>query len=68
LAWSLAYWTKQNACLSKIIYEPPNSISQCKEAVAALIIIDSAMLLSKNPDAAQFKHIKSQRFRQRLGN
>jgi len=68
LAWSLAYWIKQNACLSKIIHEPPNSISQCKEAVAALIIIDSAMLLSKNPDAAQFRHIKSQRFRQRLGN
>ena len=68
LAWSLAYWIKQNACLSKIFHEPPNSISQCKEAVAALIIIDSAMLLSKNPDAAQFRHIKSQRFRQRLEN
>jgi hypothetical protein len=68
LAWSLAYWIKQNACLSKIIHEPPNSISQCKEAIATLIIIDSAMLLSKNPNAAQFRQIKSQRFRQRLGN
>jgi hypothetical protein len=68
LAWSLAYWIKQNACLSKIIHEPPNSISQCKEAVATLIIIDSAMLLSKNPNAVQFQHIKSQRFRKRLGN
>lgn len=68
LAWSLAYWIKQNACLSKIIHEPPNSISQCKEAVGLLIIIDSAMLLSKNPNAAQFQYIKSQRFRKRLGN
>ena len=68
LAWSLAYWIKQNACLSKIIHEPPNSISQCKEAVATLIIIDSAILLSKNPNAIQLRHIKSQRFKQRLGN
>lgn len=68
LAWSLAYWIKQNACLSKIIAEPPESISQCKESVAFLIIIDSAMLLSKNPDAAQFQCIKSQRFKKRLQN
>lgn len=68
LAWSLAYWIKQNACLSKIINEPPETISQCKEAVGLLIIIDSAMLLSKNPNAAQFRHIKSQRFRERVGN
>lgn len=68
LAWSLAYWIKQNACLSKIIHQPPESISQCKEAVGLLIIIDSAMLLSKNPNAAQLQHIKSQRFKKRLGN
>lgn len=68
LAWSLAYWIKQNACLSKIIVEPPASISQCKESVAFLIIIDSAMLLSKNPNAAQFQCIKSQRFKERLQN
>ena len=68
LAWSLAYWIKHNACLSKIIHHPPESISQCKEAVGFLIIIDSAMLLSKNPNAVQFQRIKSQRFRKRLGN
>ncbi len=65
LAWSLTYWIKQNACLSKIICQPPESISKCKEAVAALIIIDSAMLISKNPGAAQFRLIKSQRFKER---
>jgi len=68
LAWSLAYWIKQNACLSKIIAEPPKSISQCKESVAFLIIVDSAMLLSKNPDAAQLQCIKSRRFKERLQN
>ena len=68
LAWSLAYWIKQNACLSKIILQPPKNISQCKDAVAMLIIIDSAMLLSKNPNAAQFQCIKSQRFKERLQN
>lgn len=68
LAWSLAYWIKQNACLSKILHQPPQTIAQCKEAVALLIIIDSAILLSKNPDAAQFSCIKSQRFKDRLEN
>lgn len=68
LAWSLAYWIKQNACLSKIILQPPKTISQCKETIGMLIIIDSAMLLSKNPNAAQFQQIKSQRFKDRLQN
>ena len=68
LAWSLAYWIKQNACLSKILQQPPQTIAQCKESVALLIIIDSAMLLSKNPNAAQFQSIKSQRFKDRLQN
>lgn len=66
LAWSLTYWIKQNACLSKILHQPPESITQCKESVAALIIIDSAMLLSKNPNASQLRLIKSQRFKKHL--
>ena len=68
LAWSLTYWIKQNACLSKILHDSPGSISQCKESVAALIIIDSAFLLSKNPDHPQLQKIKSQRFKERLEN
>ena len=68
LAWSLTYWIRQNACLSKILENSPQSIGQCKEAVAALIIIDSTCLLSKNPDAAQILKIKSQRFKERLQN
>lgn len=68
LAWSLTYWIKQNACLSKILHHPPKTISQCKESVAALIIIDSAFLLSKNPNAPQWLAIKSDRFKLRLKN
>lgn len=68
LAWSLTYWIKQNGCLSKIIDQPPQSIGQCKDALASLIIIDSAFLLSKNPNAAQLFNIKSERFKQKLRN
>ena len=68
LVWSLTYWIKQNACLSKILEDSPQSIGQCKEFVAALIIIDSNYLLSKNPKAAEILKIKSQRFKERLQN
>ena len=68
LAWSLTYWIKQNACLSKILHDSPDSISQCKESVAALIIIDSALLLSKNPNHPLLEKIKSQRFKERIEN
>lgn len=68
LVWSLTYWIKQNACLSKILTHSPQSIGQCKEAVASLIIIDSHYLLSKNPHAAEMLKIKSKRFKERLQN
>jgi len=69
LAWTLAYWIKQNGCLSKILSEPPETIGECKQAIASLIIIDSAFLLSKNKDiAASLYKIKSERFKERLEN
>jgi SRSO17 transposase len=68
LAWSLTYWIKQNACLSKILQDSPASLGQCKEAIAALIIIDSTCLLSKNKAIAETLKIKSQRLIQRLEN
>ncbi len=68
LAWSLTYWIMQNACLSKILHDSPDSISQCKESVASLIIIDSALLISKNPNHPHLQKIKSQRFKERLKN
>jgi len=69
LAWTLAYWIKQNGCLSKILNEPPQTIGECKRAVASLIIIDSAFLLSKNKEiAAALYDIKSERFKNKLKN
>ena len=69
LAWTLAYLIKQNGYLSKILKEPPQTIGQCKQAVASLIIIDSAFLLSKNKDiAASLYNIKSERFMKKLKN
>lgn len=69
LAWTLAYWIKQNGCLSKILNEPPQTIGECKQAVASLIIIDSSFLLSKNKEiAAHLYNIKSERFKKKLEN
>jgi hypothetical protein len=67
LAWSLAYWAKQQGCLSKIIDHPTESINQTKEAISSLIIIDSAFLLSKNENLiASLTNIKSERFLKQL--
>jgi len=69
LSWTLAYWIKQNGCLSKILNEAPQSIGECKRAVASLIIIDSSFLLSKNKElAAALYNIKSERFKKKLEN
>ena len=69
LAWSLTYWIKQNACLSKILCEPPQTLGQFKQAIASLIIIDSAFLLSKNKElAVSLFNIKSERFKKKLKN
>ncbi len=69
LAWTLTYWIKQNGCLSKILNEAPQTIGECKQAVASLIIIDSSFLLSKNKElAAQLYNIKSERFKEKLEN
>jgi len=69
LAWTLAYWIKQNGCLSKILNEAPQTIGECKQAVASLIIIDSSFLLSKNKElACSLYNIKSERFKTKLKN
>lgn len=69
LSWTLAYWIKQNGCLSKILNEAPQTIGECKQAVASLIIIDSSFLLSKNKElAASLYNIKSERFKKKLEN
>jgi len=67
LSWTLTYWVKQNGCLSKILNETPQTIGQCKQAIASLIIIDSSFLLSKNKEvAASLYKIQSERFKKKL--
>lgn len=67
LAWSLAYWVKQNGCLSKILEETPITLNGYKEAIGSLIIFDSTAILSKNRNLAiQLSGIKSKRFKDRL--
>lgn len=69
LAWTLTYWIKQNGCLSKILEHTPQTIGECKQAVASLIIIDSSFLLSKNKElATHLYNIKSERFKKKLEN
>lgn len=69
LSWTLTYWIKQNGCLSKILNEPPQTIGQCKQAIASLIIIDSSFLLSKNREVAvSLYKIQSERFKKKLQN
>src|SRR3989338_1192591 len=69
LAWTLTYWIKQNGCLSKILEQPPRTIGECKQAIASLIMIDSAFLLSKNKElACSLYNIKSERFKTKLKN
>ena len=65
----VSFRIRQNGCLSKILTEAPQTIGQCKQAIASLIIIDSAFLLSKNKDvAASLYKIKSERFKKKLTN
>lgn len=66
LAWSLTYWVKQNGYLSKTLVSSPDSINQTKEAIASLILIDSACLLSKNVNLYNLDFIKSKEFIRKL--
>lgn len=66
LAWSLAYWVKQNGYLSKTLVNSPGSINQTKEAIASLILIDSACLLSKNNNLDNLDFFKSKEFTKKL--
>jgi hypothetical protein len=66
LAWSLAYWVKQNGYLSKTLVSSPDSINQTKEAIASLILIDSACLLSKNNNLHNLDFFKSKEFIKKL--
>lgn len=64
LAWTLTYWIKQNAYLSKIVEGKPSSFNEFKAALNSLLLYDSTSTLSKNMALSQsYFNIKSNRFK-----
>jgi len=70
LVWSLVYWIKQNAYLSKILSYQPQSFGEYKQALLKLIIFSSYCHLSKNKFIfnSYFSDIISQRFKNQYLN
>lgn len=67
LAWTLVYWLKQNAYLSKVIQIPLSTFNDYKQAINSLILYDSNSTLSKNKLLRdECFNIKSNRFKLRI--
>lgn len=67
IAWSLVYWIKQNACLSKILEEKPSTFNDYKQAIDSLLLYDAHHTLSKNSQLAQkYFKIKSNHFKEQI--
>lgn len=65
IAWSLVYWVKQNAYLSKILENKPSTFNDYKQAINSLLLYDAHHALSKNNRLAQdYFKIKSAHFKQ----
>lgn len=67
IAWSLVYWIKQNAYLSKILEGKPSTFNDYKQAIDSLLLYDAHHTLSKNRQLAQeYFKIKSNRFKEQI--
>ncbi|MDZ4205873.1 MAG: IS701 family transposase [Patescibacteria group bacterium] len=67
LAWTLTYWIKQNAYLSKVLSTRPSSFNEYKAALNAILLAHSTCTLSKNPALAHsYFNIKSMRLKNML--
>lgn len=67
IAWTLAYWLKQNAYLSKILETPPTTFNDIKLSVNSLLEFASTNTLSMNDSLAQdYFKIKSNRMKKKL--
>ena len=68
LAWTLAYWVKQNGYLRKTISGVPKTFTDVKQALNNLICYPQIINAAKNPDQlAETMHIKSKRVKSRAG-
>lgn len=67
LAWSLTYWIKQNAYLSKLLDSRPSSFNEYKAALNSILLYSSSCTLSKNKALCQsYFNIKSARLKHAL--
>lgn len=65
IAWSLVYWIKQNAYLSKILELKPSTFNDFKQAINSLLLYQANYKLSKNSQLAHnYFKIKSANFKQ----
>jgi hypothetical protein len=68
LAWTLAYWVKQNGYLRKTISGIPRTLNEVKQALNNLICYPQIIKAAKDPDQlAQTMNIKSRRMKNRAG-
>jgi len=65
ITWSLVYWVKQNAYLSKILENRPSTFNDYKQAINSLLLYKANHTLSKNAQLAQnYFKIKSAHFKE----
>ncbi|BBO16252.1 conserved hypothetical protein [Candidatus Brocadia pituitae] len=67
IAWTLVYWIKQNAYLSKILETKPTTFNEIKQAINSLLEFASTSTLSKNDHLARdYFKIKSKRLKKKF--
>ena len=67
IAWTLTYWIKQNAYLSKILETKPSTFNEFKKAINSLLEFSSTRALSKNEKLSkEYFKIKSARFKKKI--
>lgn len=66
VAWTLTYWIKQNAYLTKILETKPTTFNGIKQAINAMLEFASTNALSKNEKLANgYFKIKSKRLKKK---
>ncbi|MBW7899123.1 MAG: IS701 family transposase [Candidatus Brocadia sapporoensis] len=66
VAWTLTYWIKQNAYLTKILETKPTTFNEIKQAVNSMLEFASTNALSKNENLAHgYFKIKSKRLKKK---
>ncbi|MDZ4205906.1 MAG: IS701 family transposase [Patescibacteria group bacterium] len=69
LAWTLTYWIKQNAYLTKLLTTRPSSFNEYKAALNSILLYSSSCTLSKNKALLQsYFNIKSARLKHALAS